>query len=251
LSLKIRGLIKLTMKLTGERCIIGQMDKVTEKEHIDRYNFARKYATDKVVLDIACGSGYGSKILSQKAKNVMGVDVSKKSVDYANKNFNSKNTKFFWGNATDLGFIKEHSIDLVVSFETIEHLKNYERFLQEIKRVLKKEGILIISTPNKKFSSPKSERPINPYHVIEFYYEGFNKLLRNCFDNVQFYGQTYIDFIKYLKSKLISLFPRSLRRLLIPQKIRDSYNLRETGSISDKNVERCKYFIAICKTNKK
>lgn len=235
------------MEFTGERCIIGKTNKGIEKEHLNRYNFALEYVNDKVVLDIACGSGYGSKILSEKAKKVIGVDISEESINFAKQNFDSKKIKFFVGDVTNLNFIKNNSIDIVISFETIEHLEDYRRFLEEIKRILKKGGTAIISTPNKKFSSPGREKPINPYHVIEFLYEDFDKLLKEYFHNINFCGQTYMNSLKELEYKFVRLFPRKLRHLLIPKKTRDYYNSKEVGSIIDKDIERCSFFIAICK----
>src|SRR3989344_6265758 len=176
------------MEFTGERCILGNSDKLLEEEHIDRYRFALGYVNDKVVLDIACGSGYGSKLLSAKAKEVIGVDVSKESIEYARKNFHAKNVKFQLGDATNLYFIKDNSLDAVISFETIEHIYKYENFLNEIKRVLKKRGTFIVSTPNKRYSSNNLEKPRNQFHVIEFYIFEFNSLLLKYFSDVEIFG---------------------------------------------------------------
>src|SRR3989344_372638 len=177
------------MKFTGERCIVGKSGSLIEKEHLDRYNFVLNYVKNKIVLDIACGSGYGSKLLSNKAKKVIGVDISKESIDYAKNNFNSNKIKFFIGDATNLDFLKDNSIDVVVSFETIEHLIDYKRFLMEVKRILKKEGLFIVSTPNKKISSPHGKKPKNPFHVIEFFKKDFEILLKRYFGLIAIYGQ--------------------------------------------------------------
>ena len=234
------------MKFTGERCILGESGFLIEKEHLDRYNFALKFVEGKVILDVACGSGYGSKILSKRAKKVIGVDISKESINYAKENFNSKNIEFRQGSATNLNFIKDNSIDRIISFETIEHLKEYTLFLSEIKRILKKGGLFIVSTPNKKISSPHSKKPKNPYHIIEFYKKDLEELLKNYFKLIAMYGQEQRTFIIALKNKIAMLF-----FILIFGKSYWSpyvrYLANNLKQINKKNIENCLFLIAVCR----
>ena len=109
---------------------IGQMIKWCDPCHISRYKFARKYLDKQdTVLDIACGTGYGTKILSSSCKSIIGVDISPKAIQYANLKYRTKKSKFilsdFWNN--------EIIADVVVSFETIEHIE-----CQDIADVVKK-----------------------------------------------------------------------------------------------------------------
>src|SRR6266511_4202337 len=121
-------------------------------EHLHRYAFAREYSTGKTVLDIASGEGYGTNLLASKAKFVYGVDLSEEAVKHASKLYGEGNKKFLIGNVTQIP-LKDNEVDLVVSFETIEHVHEHDKMLQECKRVMKEDGILIISTPDKKFYS--------------------------------------------------------------------------------------------------
>lgn len=133
-------------------------------EHITRYNFAKPYIKDKKVLDLGCGTGYGSsEIIKIGAANVVGIDISEKAIDFAQKNFRHKRISFQVADATSLPF-KNKSFDTILSFEVIEHIKNYQLFLDEAFRVLKKGGYFIFSTPNAKQFRTKT----SAYHFKEF-----------------------------------------------------------------------------------
>ena len=146
-------------------------------EHLVRYEFAKQFVKDKYVLDIACGSGYGSKIIAEAgAKKVVAVDVDKETIDFAKKNYFNENIKYITGNAEE---IKQDSnlFDVITSFETIEHLQNPDKFLNELARVIKIDGIAIISTPNKNVSHEK-----NPFHFKEFSRNEFKEIIKKCFN---------------------------------------------------------------------
>src|SRR3989344_88465 len=135
------------MKDTGERMIDAAHEgKPVWGEHYSRYIFSKQLVTNKVVADGSCGSGYGTNYLSKfgKAKFVYGIDVSSEAIKYAKKHYPSKDISFIEANLEKMP-LEDKSIDVFVSFETIEHIKNYEKFVKEIKRVLKNDGILVLS----------------------------------------------------------------------------------------------------------
>jgi len=105
---------------TGERMVPGQTGAI-EAEHLHRYFLARSLCRDKDVLDIASGEGYGSAFLAQTARSVIGVDLDAESVKHACSTYRSANLRFVVGEATTLP-IDDRSLDVVVSFETIEHI---------------------------------------------------------------------------------------------------------------------------------
>ncbi len=183
------------MKFTGERYIPGQTRKIIEEDHIKRYEFASVFAKNKKVLDIACGTGYGSKILYDGGANqVLGVDISAESINYAKNNYTNTNIEFFCEPANNLSF-PDNFFDLVVSFETIEHLADniLDDYLHELKRVMKPGAKLIISTPNKKVTSPYTATPLNKFHVREYYLNDFkNIILKFNFNINNIYGQRQI-----------------------------------------------------------
>jgi 2-polyprenyl-3-methyl-5-hydroxy-6-metoxy-1,4-benzoquinol methylase len=126
----------------------GIFDKARQAFHRARYEFALNHIADKDVVDVACGLGYGSRILkSGGAKNVIGIDISKEAVDYANATHKKNGIYFMVGDATKT-FLKNASVDIIVSFETIEHLHDTQALLTEFRRILKQDGRLIISSPN-------------------------------------------------------------------------------------------------------
>ena len=123
--------------------------KVSEgvKDHLARYDFASEFLKGLIVLDVACGPGYGSALLLDRgAKKVFGCDISEDKINNARKEFTHPGAAFIIGDATCLPF-EESSFDAVVSMETIEHLVNYKSYLKECRRVLKNNGIFICSTP--------------------------------------------------------------------------------------------------------
>ncbi|MGN7715304.1 class I SAM-dependent methyltransferase [Hyphomicrobiales bacterium] len=177
---------KLGLDFTGER-FVPDIDGVIRLEHLHRYAFARDLTAGRDVLDIACGEGYGSAMISENANSVIGVDIAADAIAYARQTYVRENLNFLEGSATKIP-VADASVDVVVSFETIEHLEDHEAMLAEIKRVLRPGGILVISSPNKKIYSDETGYS-NPYHVKELYTEEFLELVSRYFKNVRHYAQ--------------------------------------------------------------
>jgi glycosyltransferase involved in cell wall biosynthesis/ubiquinone/menaquinone biosynthesis C-methylase UbiE len=174
------------MQFTGER-FVPQVHGNIELEHMHRYLIACDLAVDKDVLDIACGEGYGTAMLARRARQVHGVDISSETVAHACAKYNSPNTRFIVGSCDAIP-LPNQSVDLVVSFETIEHHDKHEEMMLEIKRVLRPNGVIIISSPDKKVYSLEANYS-NPFHVKELFSEEFRKLLANHFKNTRTFGQ--------------------------------------------------------------
>lgn len=202
----IKNLIPL-----GDKGIPGERDdmlrpQMTGKrgayEHIQRYQFAiRKIGLNKKVLDLGCGTGYGSRLLYRAGNKVYGVDVSAKAIDYAKRNY--PGPEYICCSAEKLPF-ENNYFDAVTAFEVIEHVEDAEMVLDEIQRVLKKDGDLFISTPNPRhlgsalkhflLGKPYSEKVHmdNIYHVKEFTYDEFRNFLQNNGFKIIFqYGQPF------------------------------------------------------------
>ncbi|MGL5485024.1 MAG: glycosyltransferase [Shewanella sp.] len=182
------------MDFSGERFIPhddNNQDYTLEYEHLHRYTAIEKIIRNKVVLDIASGEGYGTALLGKSASCVYGIDLSSEAIEHASKKYSEMtNVTYALGSVTSIP-LDDSSVDVVVSFETIEHLYEHDLMLMEIKRVLRNDGILVISTPDKKNYS--DERGFaNEYHVKELYFDEFEFLLRNYFSRVDFYGQRFV-----------------------------------------------------------
>ncbi len=139
------------MKFTGERYLPETVSPEISYEHWHRYLFANQYIKGKVILDIACGEGYGSNFLSETAKKVLGVDISEESIIHASSKYLKDNLEFRQGSASSVPIKGKSIFDVIISFETIEHISEVDQglFLNEVKRLLKPQGIFLVSTPNK------------------------------------------------------------------------------------------------------
>ncbi len=197
-NLAIEGAKLMAAKLsdltfTGERVVPGNVEPSLWAEHISRYAFAANFVAGKRVLDFACGAGYGSALLrSAGARWVVGNDIAVDAIRYARDHFSDSRTHFAAADCLRLSF-HDDAFDVLVSFETIEHVPSYEVFLVEARRVLSPDGLLIISTPNKRTYSDESVKEDNPYHVHEFYLEEFQQALSVHFPTIKLYSQNVAE----------------------------------------------------------
>lgn len=198
-----------SIKDTGERMVPAyHKSHMVYGEHIVRYQAAADIVRDKVVLDIASGSGYGCDVLNKTAKKVYGVDIDVDAIAYAKKNYQTRNTEFIKGSGTKIP-LDNDCVDVVVSFETIEHIEEYDLFMQEVARVLKPDGLLILSTPND-VEFPED----NHYHVHEFEEAELMKLVKRYFKNTkEYYQATWLYNALLDKSQLGSEWEESINTI--------------------------------------
>ena len=183
-------------------------------DEMSRYAFAVKYVKNKVVLDVACGTGYGTRYLFTKgAKQIVGADISQEALKIIESQPRQNGLHFLCCDATKLPFSNSSS-DVVVSLETIEHLKDPKIFLTECKRVLKQGGLLILSTPNKEVVSPFFRKPLNRFHLQEFSPEELQKMTSQLFSNVDLYAQHHLRGSAKLKVQIRSLGGYILEKVL-------------------------------------
>ncbi len=155
-------------------------------EHRARYRFAAKsIRPDQIVLDVACGAGFGLEMLLETGTAAIGVD-------YDIQTLRSSHARCIQSDAARLPFA-DHTIDVVVSFETLEHVSDAAALVAEFRRVLKPDGQLILSTPNRAFRESS-----NPFHIREFTAGELETLLREHFSEVQLLGQRPDASYKYV-----------------------------------------------------
>jgi ubiquinone/menaquinone biosynthesis C-methylase UbiE len=157
--------------------------------HLHRYAIAFDYIKDKKVVDIACGEGYGSFLMSKYAKNFTVIDIDEDTIINANSKYKNNNLSYLQGDVSEIP-LQSSTIDAVISFETIEHTTKHDEIMQEIKRVLKPDGLLIMSSPDKSNYSEKRGF-INKYHVKELYSEEFKNLIKKYFKYDKMLFQRY------------------------------------------------------------
>lgn len=219
---------------TDERYVPWSDDLCTGYEHIHRYIMAQQHTINKTVLDLACGEGYGSAFLAKTAKKVVGIDICKEAIQHASERYQHPN--LFYRTGSILNPPVEHSelFDVIVCFEALEHIAEQEALLQEVKKLLKNDGIFIVSTPNKPIYSENGTRQ-NPYHVKELDFNEFESLLKKNFKNWICYGHK-----TYAASKI---FPIHFKTNTV-----DEYRIvqNKTGfEISDIEDQYPRYFIAV------
>lgn len=220
--------------------------------HLARYALAKNMCKDKMVLDIACGEGYGTYLLSNwGAKGVEGVDISNETIKKARNLFKATNINFVCHTAEKLDY-EDSSFDLIISLETIEHLDEPHNFLQEIKRVLKPDGVLILSCPNDEYFMNIGGAPKNQYHKQKYSFDEYSDMIESYFGgNCDYYlGYAVGGFINmpisncnsnsnYNSVNSFQMFKHNKRKndFSIPS----HYNLSK---------ENCSYYVGIWGKNK-
>lgn len=176
--------------------------------HLVRYALAAEWVRPSdTVLDCACGLGYGTAVLATRSAGMffVGVDIDPESIAYARDNFHGDQVEFKVASGDRLEFLKDNSIDMVVSFETLEHLEDYDSFLAEAARVLKPDGRIMVSVPN--LWMDETGRDPNPHHHHVFDYEKCRAALARHFLVEARYAQTAPGGTR------LSDAPRRLQRL--------------------------------------
>ncbi len=198
-------------------------------EHMSRYMAAEEVVKGKIVLDIASGSGYGTKMLAKHAKKVYGVDVNEDAVAYAKENYAGNNIEYLLGDGESIP-LPDNSVDVLITFETIEHIKNYRKFLDEVHRVLKPDGMAIVSTPNElEFAEG------NHFHLHEFEYKELHDMLKGYFRNIESYYQATWKYVAIGTEKFLT---------------KEGDFSAKTINLSSPKPEEYLYFYLVCSNRK-
>lgn len=186
----------MSLEFTGERVIPGLTESSLWNEHLARYLFAARLSRRRRVLDLACGSGYGSAELARQAECVTAVDIAPDAVLASRNEYaNQKNIRWSVGDAQVLPF-RDQAFDLVVAFEVIEHLRDQVVMVAEAKRVLAPGGQLVVSTPNRLFyTESRNTAGPNPFHTREFDFGEFKELLESFFPHVSLFLEDHAEGI--------------------------------------------------------
>jgi ubiquinone/menaquinone biosynthesis C-methylase UbiE/glycosyltransferase involved in cell wall biosynthesis len=198
-------------------------------EHYHRYCLTRDLCEGRDVLDVASGEGYGAALLAGVARSVSGLEIDASSVAHAETNYRSPNLRFLQGDALALP-LPDASVDVVVSFKTLEHLANHQRFISEVRRVLRPSGLFVVGTPDRAVYSAAGAEP-NPYPILELTNPEFRSLLQAHFAHVSVLAQRPVV--------------GSLLAAQETQKWR-SYERRGSDIIEATNgLARCRYLLAV------
>ena len=192
--------VDAVLEFTGERVVPGQVNDDLWAEHLARYAWAVSMAHSTRALEIACGSGYGAKALSQVAQSVTAIDIAADAVRAAAQHYSAPNISYAQASASALPF-RSQSFDLITAFEVIEHLEDWPNLIQEAARVLKAGGTLLVSTPNKSYyAESRATHGPNPFHAHEFEYAEFRDALLQCFAHVCVFRQDRLEAFAFYES---------------------------------------------------
>lgn len=184
-------------EFTGERVIPGLVDADLFNEHVSRYKFAaRLIPAGGAILDLGCGTGYGTAELAGAA-SIVGADVSAEAVEYARANYGREGVTFLEASCESVP-LPDHQFDLITCFEVIEHLDNWRGLLAEARRLLRPGGQFVVSTPNKAYyAETRGKTGPNPFHTHEFEYAEFETALREYFPHMRIWSQNHAAAIVF------------------------------------------------------
>jgi len=168
-----------------ERIVPDETEPGIVAIHLKRYEFARQFCAGRDVLDAGCGVGYGSAYVGETARRVVGVDIDAEAVAYARARYAAPNVEFLEADVTALPFGGE-SFDVACAFEAIEHVSEPERLVAELRRVVRADGVCVVSTPRVEHTTRESS---NPFHAVELAPDDLARILHSRFDDVELYGQ--------------------------------------------------------------
>ena len=178
-----------------ERYVPGTWSKIAEYEHLPRYALASRLVEGKAVLDFGCGTGYGSAVLAGAAERVLGLDIDAEAIAWAKATHTGSGAEFH--RCDDLGAsLPSASFDVVTCFEMIEHvdLQTQHQTIQQVARLLRDDGVFVISTPNPEVTSLYGA---NPYHLREMTREEFTELLSGHFPHIHIVEQRVRDSVSF------------------------------------------------------
>lgn len=174
---------KTRERITGE----DSGNSILFNRHLAAYKYAASYIDrKKSVLDLGCSDGYGSFLIAKISKETIALDIDKRTIEFARKKYNSANLKFVLGSALSLQW--HNKFGVAISFQVIEHIEDVDLYLRQVRKVLKKGGIFILSTPNRLLRLKNGEKPWNKFHVHEFENEELRIILEKYFSKVEMLG---------------------------------------------------------------
>jgi SAM-dependent methyltransferase len=217
--------------------------------HLKRYEFARPWCRDRAVLDAGCGVGYGAAHLAEVAASVVGVDRDEDAIAYARERYARPNLELRVGDLLDLA-VADGSFDVVCSFETIEHLDDVDAFLAEVVRVLRPDGVFLVSTPR---VDETTAAPENPFHRVELSPGDFEALLRRSFREVELYGQRRLQTARHRLMQRVDVLGLR-RRLPGARRLSRVFGTAPTAEVTSDGIviergdlERASELVAVCR----
>ncbi|MCD6161975.1 MAG: class I SAM-dependent methyltransferase [candidate division Zixibacteria bacterium] len=195
------------LKMTGERVVPDDIKTLAEYIQFLNHNFIYEYVksllkNDDKVLEVGFGEGYGSSLLSQACREIVGIDVEEQVVEYSNNKYGNEKCSFKLYDGKTIPF-PDNTFDVIILFQVIEHIKDDAGFVAELHRVLKENCKLFITTPNRATRLKPGQKPWNRFHVREYYANELKALLLNKFEKADVYGVSATEEIHRIEAERI------------------------------------------------
>jgi ubiquinone/menaquinone biosynthesis C-methylase UbiE len=229
----------MTLRDTHERALPAHEaqsleDYLVYLKHVALYKFVLRHVARKRVLDLGCGEGYGSDALAHTAHFVAAADSNLAVVTHARQKYTRANLAFIVCDAQHLPF-RAATFETVISFEVIEHVPNARAYLEEIRRVNTAQGVVIVSTPNRRLRLLPFQKPWNRFHRREYDVRGLERAIGVIFPRVQLRGITAAPAVLEIEKRRVKqtpfiAYPRMIAQMCLPQVAYDW--LRQIGSRS-------------------
>jgi len=215
--------------------------------HLFPYDFAKdKLQKSSFVLDVGCGEGYGTDLLSKYVSRIIGIDVDRNIIKHASDKYKSKNCSFKTYDGIKIPY-KDNTFNAVVSFQVVEHISDDAGYISEVYRVLKKNGIFIVTTPNRTYRLMPNQRPWNTSHIREYHHSGFEKLLKNKFSDVNVWGIRGNEEVQRIEIRRVrGILSGTPKRIEKDTDFTKKYKITDYH-ITEKHVDDNLDLIGICK----
>jgi 2-polyprenyl-3-methyl-5-hydroxy-6-metoxy-1,4-benzoquinol methylase len=239
------------LELTGERTLPDvPAENYWYRRHLAVYEWIAARVAGAIVLDMACGEGYGSDVLARSAAQVVGVDGNPEAHEHARLRYTGPNLSFEWGAVETFG--EPASFDAVVFLQTIEHVIDPTAVLAHFRRILKTRGVAYVSTPNVLKLAPAGQaKSDNPWHLREYRAKEFTDLCRGTFERVEVLGLFHARKLRVHEAALALGWDAAHRRL----RLTDAFYRRFTPAITSgdfalrtERLDRALDFLAVCRT---
>jgi len=239
------------LELTGERTLPDvPAENYWYRRHLAVYEWIAARVAGGVVLDMACGEGYGSAVLSRRAARVLGVDGNPEAHEHARLRYTGANITFEWGAVESYG--EPDTYDAVVFLQTIEHVIDPPAVLAHFRRILKPGGAAYVSTPNVLKLAPAGQaKSDNPWHLREYRASEFENLCRGEFARVEILGLFHARKLRVHEAALALGWDAVHKRLGVT----DAFYNRFTPAIATSDfalkadrLDEALDFLAVCRS---
>ncbi len=238
------------LELTGERTLPDvPAENYWFRRHLAVYEWIGARVIGRRVIDMACGEGYGSEVLSRGATSVLGVDANPEAHEHARLRYSRQNLSF------ERGLVETHgergAYDAVVFLQTIEHVHDPAQVLEHFRSLLAPGGVAYITTPNVLTLAPEgAEKSGNPWHLKEYRAREFESLCRAAFGDVELWGLFHAGKLRWHELALACGWDRVHARFGLTGPFYDRFTPAiATGDFAlatERDLDRALDFLAVC-----